>query len=343
MDRTWIDPLTFALTYLGLGGALLALRLACGTSSLYGRTVSALLALLVGVGIVFAAVAAAAGQPAVLWQPPITLLALYVPLFVLPSPACRRLASAAANALQNATRSRPVRLGLATLAFLGLPTLGCTLLLWHYDAQVTYEDANRPQTILDTKLAMRKVDYPLTTDRGRRIQPLTCEGQDEALSVLRDQQAEHLQLYGLISSVMALEHGWQNCNCHGYVFTGGRFWVHGEQVPLILEDNGYTLVTDPRAGDLVVYRDGQSKVIHTGVVRGMADAGVILVESKWGNLGRFLHAHDKHIYLAAESCQYYRSPRAGHLLYGLNPDDSADPAPALLDEADAATSAQVGS
>ena len=33
------------------------------------------------------------------------------------------------------------------------------------------------------------------------------------------------------------------CNCHGWVFTGGRFWVSGEDVPRILEDNGYRRVS----------------------------------------------------------------------------------------------------
>lgn len=338
MDRPWIDPLLFVPSYLAVGGALFAFCLMRRSAGRLDRVVRALLGLLAGAGAVFAGAAAAAGQPAILWQTPVVLLALYLPLFFLPSSVCGRLASVTVGACRLTTETRPVRIGLAALTSLGLPALGCALLLWHYDAQLIIVEPTNFLSLLDVQLEMRKVDYPLATDRGYRIQAMTCDGQDQAIPTLRAQQEEQLQFRRLDGVVIALEHGWQNCNCHGYVFTGGRFWVHGGQVPRILEDNGYAPISVPMAGDLAVYRNSLGVVVHTGVVRGLADDGVILVESKWGNIGRFLHPHDRHIYTEVESCTFYRSPRDGHLLHGLNPSDTTEPIPALLDEANATSS-----
>jgi hypothetical protein len=112
-------------------------------------------------------------------------------------------------------------------------------------------------------------------------------------------------------------------NCHGWVFTGGRYWVSGEQVPDILEDNGYAIVSQPRPGDVIVYRTGD-KVVHTGIVRAADEFGV-LVESKWGKRGRFIHPPETQDYSA--DFAYYRSPRTGHLLLG--PDAVSSPSAPL--------------
>src|SRR5207248_516297 len=44
--------------------------------------------------------------------------------------------------------------------------------------------------------------------------------------------------------------------------------------------------------------------------------GVVLVESKWGQLGRYIHTCADHIY-GDNTCTYYRSSRTGHVLRGL--------------------------
>jgi hypothetical protein len=104
------------------------------------------------------------------------------------------------------------------------------------------------------------------------------------------------------------------CNCHGYVFTAGRFWLDPEDVEHILADNGYQPVSLPRTGDLVIYREG-GRIGHTAVVRTAAPGGPVLVEGKWGWMGVFMHAPDASCYGA--NLTYYRSPRDGHLLFGL--------------------------
>ncbi len=96
-------------------------------------------------------------------------------------------------------------------------------------------------------------------------------------------------------------------NCHGWVFTGGKFLVSGLSVDLILNDNGYTLTEQPVAGDVIIYRSPEGKAVHTGVVRALLDDGTPLIESKWGVGGRFLHRPLDQIYSA--DFGYYHSPR----------------------------------
>jgi hypothetical protein len=107
-------------------------------------------------------------------------------------------------------------------------------------------------------------------------------------------------------------------NCHGWVFTGGRYNLRGRFVEVILSDNGYTDVDTPAAGDLCVYRDPQGEVSHTGVVQAVLGDGSVLVESKWGRLGVYLHA-------AGDSCYgtnftFHHTDRSTHRLRGFEPD-----------------------
>jgi hypothetical protein len=71
----------------------------------------------------------------------------------------------------------------------------------------------------------------------------------------------------------------------------------------------------PRPLDLAIYRDAKGEVAHIGIVRAIRPE-VILIESKWGWGGLFLHPHEAHPYAPA-TCVFYRSERAGHLLQGL--------------------------
>lgn len=114
-------------------------------------------------------------------------------------------------------------------------------------------------------------------------------------------------------------------NCHGWVFTGGKFLLSGDDVDLILKENGYTETHEPHPGDVVIYRQGGA-VSHTALVRYVTEGQPVLAESKWGTLGVFLHPTDKSPY--GTDYAFYRSPRRGHLLAGLggsgsNPGTSA--------------------
>jgi hypothetical protein len=104
-------------------------------------------------------------------------------------------------------------------------------------------------------------------------------------------------------------------NCHGWVFTGGKHWVSEDEVENILSDNGYQPISLPAAGDLAVYRTPAGVVSHTAVVRAAGDGKPVLVESKWGSIGVFLHPIDTSPY--GKNVTYYRTPRGSHLLAGL--------------------------
>jgi hypothetical protein len=100
-------------------------------------------------------------------------------------------------------------------------------------------------------------------------------------------------------------------NCHGWVFCDGHYCVADSDVEQILRENAYQKVDAPQAGDVIVYRDDGGSINHTGVVR-LVNGEQVLVESKWGRLGCYLHAPADQFY--ARRWDYYRTERPGHLL-----------------------------
>lgn len=201
---------------------------------------------------------------------------------------------------------------------------------------LAFPNPDRLAEFREDKNQLTEVEHACaTTDKGQPIKLYIPEGifipapnPDLVL-----QQSQLVKNVGLNERVIRLSLGWQNCNCHGWVFTGGQFWIRGESVSHILQDNGYYQVSWPRAGDLAIYRDPQGLIVHSGIVRYIGADNTILVESKWGRLGRFLHMHDLHCYDQAP-CTFYRSRRPGHILYGLPrpslhapSDNSAPPEP----------------
>lgn len=112
-------------------------------------------------------------------------------------------------------------------------------------------------------------------------------------------------------------------NCHGWVFTGGRYWMSGAAVATVLAENGYAPTTDPRPGDLIVYRTG-AELTHSGIVRYTAPGMPVMVEGKWGSAGVYLHPVDDSMY--GSDYTYYRAARDGHLLAGLGGPSPSAPA-----------------
>lgn len=146
----------------------------------------------------------------------------------------------------------------------------------------------------------------MLTDRGRRLKlyrfVLSPEAeQAERRWVVEEQLECHIIRTGEVDP---------SSNCHGWVFTGGRYAVHPDEVECILEDNGYQPVTSPSKGDLIVYRNEAGIVTHTGIVVEVVRDDLVLVESKWGPLGRFLHPPEYQPYDGDYS--FYHSPRQGH-------------------------------
>ncbi len=150
----------------------------------------------------------------------------------------------------------------------------------------------------------------LLTDSGTRINAhLPVE------SVVQDMKIEDERalLHDMHVTMHIIQHEPANddSNCHGWVFTGGKYWILGKSVDPILEQNHYEPTTSPQPGDLVVYRN-DAKVSHTAIVRYVTDGMPVLVEGKWGALGVYLHAVEESCY--GRNFMFYRSPRKGHQL-----------------------------
>jgi hypothetical protein len=160
----------------------------------------------------------------------------------------------------------------------------------------------------DPGIRVESKEFRAFTDLGREIDAFTfCDSPAaaglESLMLADDQLSQHVIRVATSSGTY---------NCHGWVFTGGKCGIPSESVDWILADNGYAVVPDAEQGDLIVYRDEYGRVLHTGLVRLAAADGLILVESKWGPLGRFIHPPESQPY--GRNFAYYRTLRPNHEL-----------------------------
>lgn len=157
-------------------------------------------------------------------------------------------------------------------------------------------------------------DVAVATDRGQPIPVAVAKvAHTRAEMDGMERRSGTLGTYG--DNTIKLRPADVNSNCHGWVFTGGRYIVGGEAVETILQDNGYEPVRDPEPGDIAVYRDNGS-VTHTAVVRYVSADRPVMVESKWGWMGVYLHAADKSCY--GTNFTFYHTPRGGDVLKGIN-------------------------
>src|SRR5581483_9499982 len=96
-------------------------------------------------------------------------------------------------------------------------------------------------------------DVRVATDRGRVLEVFTCLISDDVRAQLRSRE-ELLLKDTSTNGVIRLSSPDPVTNCHGLTFLGGKYWLKGNAVDMVLEDNGYVAVEDPKIGDLVVYR-----------------------------------------------------------------------------------------
>jgi hypothetical protein len=159
-------------------------------------------------------------------------------------------------------------------------------------------------------VAAEELSRPVCTDKQRpihlfRLSPLRELPSQQIL----DERADVEQRLKLIRTAPSD----QPCNCYGWIFANGEYWLAWQDAEAILEDNGYAKVLKPKPDDLVAYKNQYGVLIHVGIVRSV-DSGVE-VESQWGEMGRYRHAVDNQVF--SEYYGYYRSKRRGHLLVGL--------------------------
>ncbi len=157
----------------------------------------------------------------------------------------------------------------------------------------------------------------LLTDRGTPIIPHTAIDPREADTARSEEY--FLKATGHAENVIRLHPADESSNCHGWVFTGGRYLLSGQNVELILRENGYEPVRQPAPGDLAIYR-GEIGILHTALVRYVSPGQPVIVEGKWANKGVYLHAAERSPY--GTDITYYRSERDGHRLRGVPADRS---------------------
>lgn len=181
------------------------------------------------------------------------------------------------------------------------------------------EDAANDQSMKNLELAVgRPPSQPstsarATTDRGTQIvlkEPISPRPAVDLVG------PEEQAIRGMKCANQLIRRGGatDHSNCHGWVFTGGKFLLSPDDVEQIVKENGYTETHDPQPGDLVVYRQG-GLVAHTAIVRYVTEGQPVLVEGKWGTMGVFLHPADQSCY--GTEYTFHRSARGTHLLVGI--------------------------
>lgn len=156
------------------------------------------------------------------------------------------------------------------------------------------------------------------TDTGRAIplQRWQLKLEDRAELRRREQRSVENGALHLIRITGADE----TYNCFGWMFAGGGYWVASTEVLNILRDNGYEPVSEPRTDDVIIYYSPEGRIIHGGLVRAAPAGGPILIESKWAELGRYVHKPDDSQY--GRNYSFFRTARPDHRLKAI-PDPSA--------------------
>jgi hypothetical protein len=199
---------------------------------------------------------------------------------------------------------------------------GTGLLSWQLAALPRADAIAVPETPCRIPFFRLVTDERAYTDADVAVQLCALAHKDADVSAEESQDLG--RKHALDQLVIRTGEASPDCNCHGWVFTGGRYWLHGPEVEQVLKDNGYRQVARPRPGDLAIYRVPSGSISHSGVVHTVR-CKLVLIESKWGRMARYLHGPNDHIYPGA-SCFYYRSQRDGHLLRGLASEDARPPA-----------------
>lgn len=158
---------------------------------------------------------------------------------------------------------------------------------------------------------MRLAETGVFSDAGFPIDVYTAEPRNHG-ELLR-MEKEIMSSFDWNARLIRRHFADDKTNCHGWVFTGGEYWVLGRDVPHILSENGYFRTIYSRPGDLAIYRKGD-EVSHTAVVR--STGAQTMVEGKWGWMGVFLHVAEESCY--GMNITYYRTNRRNHILDGVS-------------------------
>ena len=186
-----------------------------------------------------------------------------------------------------------------------LSSLGLVGWSYHRFQERLYPLPNKPHLLISTPGEKTEVrEFVAMTDRNRpiRVYRMTENGSKPI-------DAEQTISGNFIDSAIQRAPANTAANCHGWVFLDTQFLIPGEAVQQILDDNDYEVTFEPIAGDVIIYRDLDREIVHSGLVRGVLNDGTVIIESKWGIEGTFLHAPEGTPY--STSFEFYRTPRPG--------------------------------
>jgi hypothetical protein len=283
-----------------LAGAVNLMLIRCGIAL---RWVATLLALALAV-----AAAEAIDQPGATIGTMRLLAYGMIPFVILGSRSFGSRAAALVTAAQ-----RPV-IRFTALTVVGVGTVLGSIIIYERADKAASEAQLSEIEVLDSRSPSVPASHgKAATDRGTEIilRELVSTRDENDLTGAEQRVLHSTQLNDYVIRRSSAD---DRSNCHGWVFTGGRYLINSESVEMILKENGYQEQPDPQPGDLVVYRTN-GIVCHTAVVRYVSEGQPVLVEGKWGELGVFLHQPDKSPYGLEFS--YYRSNRRGHTLVGI--------------------------
>jgi hypothetical protein len=250
----------------------------------------------------------ASGLPGWVWQPPLVLAGVWLGFSLCRTPVLEKGALLLAGALRHPRAQAAALLGCAA-----------ALLCWQsyrLDGDVAADTIDLESELGHSLGASGLVPHDeeaAQTDAGRAV-ALFRPRAGWASPIAEE---DYLRKLGLSRKLIQTDATDPTYNCHGWIFAAGRCWVRGETIEQILKDNGYRAVSRPEVGDLAIFRDAANAITHSALVRGSGEEGVLLLESKWGQLGRYIHTSSEHLY-GHHQCTYYRSTRGSHLLRGVN-------------------------
>lgn len=149
------------------------------------------------------------------------------------------------------------------------------------------------------------------TNRGGDVESVgnADPSQPDLSQAVADAAIMQTKPFGLLPKLTKLAPPTDRYDCHGYTFTNGDVFIHDNQVDDILKDNGYLVTTDPKIGDIVIYRVN-GKVKHSGIITAVAGGKVTRINSKWGRLNLYSHA-PQHVPETYGTFTPWHSNRAG--------------------------------
>ena len=301
-----LDPITDILLCLALGcGALVVGIFGLLVKRRRIRNVGWVVPLIPSILLAFPAMGLATGEARSALLPLVLLSSFFGALAVARTPVV------GAFSLQGMGLLRHTWVSSACLAGLGLGTIGWQVHSLDRDSALEMEsdEINLPGAVPQ---GLEPIPgWVARTDKGRAVPMMRMLG---APTLDAEEQAAYIHSRGLDVRVIQTAPGDTSYNCHGWVFAGGKAWIASASVDEILEDNGYHTVSRPGVGDLVVFRDADGKVSHSALVRAATEDGGILVESKWGFTGRYVHSLEHHAY-RADQATFYHTTRGGHGLH----------------------------